>query len=106
MNSTNKFLSDYIYLAEASYADFSGLSYSDIASVRERIENTGDKENSKPEAFATLVTDNYQVKAHYTDREGNGESSFSGTLFQNKETGAYVKAISKSNTNRQARPFR
>lgn len=31
--SNNQLLSDYVYLAEASYANFSGISYKDNATV-------------------------------------------------------------------------
>lgn len=89
MSNKNKFLSDYVYLAEASYANFS-KGY-DIDNVIKAISGTEDEGGvEKPENFAKLVTDNYRVMAHYTDREGDGDSSFSGTLFQNKESGDYV----------------
>lgn len=42
----------------------------------------GDKDK-KP--FATLVTKNYEVMAHYKDRDNGKESSFSGTLFKGRE---------------------
>ena len=48
--SNNKFLADYVYLAEASYADFSDKSKSD----KDNIKN-GDE---KQESFAKLVTRN------------------------------------------------
>ncbi len=85
---SSKNISDYVYLAEASYADFTGISdFSDIISKREqtieRIKNT-DPEKPTAKEFAELVTNNYEVKAHWTDR--TNESSFSGTLFKSTST--------------------
>lgn len=85
----NKFLADYAYLAEASYADFSKSS--DVKKNLTDLEN-----GNKPNSFATLVTKNYEVMAHYEDRSPNysfgnisteihnKESGFSGTLFMSK----------------------
>ena len=78
MSPKNQFLADYVYLAEASYTDFSqpGDAYENL-----KDENNGEQ----PESFAKLVTNNYEVVAHYKDRSWmvlNNESSFSGTLFK------------------------
>lgn len=77
MSNTNRFLSDYIYLAEASYSDFSsadtnGSNSYDPEEVSKILGAKG-----KNEKFAELVTDNYEVKVHYKHREGDGESAFS-----------------------------
>lgn len=99
MSTSNKFLSDYVYLAEASYADFS-KGYS-ISSVKLAI--SGKKEQGgieKPEQFANLVTQNYTVEAHWKDRAEKAkdpESGFSATLFRGTEKsgqeGKYVLAM-------------
>lgn len=105
----NQFLADYVYLAEASYTDFSkeGKDFDKI-----KDENNGEQ----PESFAKLVTNNYKVVAHYKDRVENGwfdiqagnlidkirenikkafseESGFSATLFQSNQDDEYVLAI-------------
>jgi Ca2+-binding RTX toxin-like protein len=79
--SNNQLISDYVYLAEASYADFSD---------KEKSSNKAIVDTDKSENFANLVTNHYIVLAHWKD--GSTDSSFSGTLFQNKETGEYVFA--------------
>lgn len=85
MNKQNQILADYVYLAEASYTDFSrsNNAYNEL-----KDETNGEQ----PESFAKLVTQNYEVVAHYKDRIAtftdellSAESSFSGTLFQNKK---------------------
>ena len=93
MNS-NKFLSDYAYLAEASYANFSNNPNSHEKNI---------KDSEKPINFAKLVINNYEAIAHYRDRGSvvdvtlKGESSFSGTLFKGKKgtenEGNYVLAL-------------
>lgn len=96
---TNNMIADYAYLAEASYANFSkGYTDKDVTSA---ITNAKDKGGLEaPESFATLVTDNYKVVAHYKDRAWiglNDESSFSGTLFERKvvtdNTSKFVLAL-------------
>jgi hypothetical protein len=99
-NQQIQYLSDYVYLAEASYADFSGISYLDIELVKKRIRDAGG-DDKKPANFAKLVTNNYNVIAHYKDRQnarfwGGVESSFSGTLFQNKSKVGWVEARNPS----------
>ncbi len=81
---SNKYISDYVYLAEASYADFSGTYQDDKTAI---INTKPDK--PKPAEFAQLVTENYTVEAHWKDGAGDGwgsifssESGFSATLFK------------------------
>ncbi len=93
MNSKN--IADYIYLAEASYADFTGIA--GITSDKDKKEQTVTKieKADKPTQFAELVTKNYTVEAHWKDRAdgiSDPESGFSGTLFKSKE-GKYVIAM-------------
>lgn len=98
--SNNQFLSNYIYLAEACYADFSKYlkengDYNE-GYVINNIKNLK-MQNGKGlyESLAKLVTSNYKVVAHYTNRDD--ESGFSGTLFQGKDStpnaGKYVIAM-------------
>ena len=105
MNNTK--ITDYIALAEASYADFTGADFSGRESVNAAIirknRSGGDKgnESDRTPAFARYITDHYTVVAHYTDRLGtgfgedglgnivrhSGESGFPATLFREGETG-------------------
>ncbi len=78
--TNSKYVADYVYLAEASYADFSGPNTSDKRAIEKA---------DKPTQFAELVTKNYTVAAHWEDKAGDGagsllskESGFSGTLFK------------------------
>ena len=105
MSNSNRYLSDYVYLAEASYSDFSSARLSDNTYLESSVikaisgaEDEGDK--GKNEKFAKLVTDNYEVKAHFEDHSWIGftdETSFSGTLFRGKadsdNAGKYVIAM-------------
>ena len=76
MNNTK--ITDYIALAEASYADFTGADFSGRESVNAAIirknRSGGDKgnESDRTPAFARYITDHYTVAAHYTDRLGTG----------------------------------
>lgn len=100
MSNTNRFLSDYVYLAEASYSEFSsadtnGSNNYDPEEVSKILGAKGKNEN-----FAKLVTDNYTVEAHFEDHNWIGlsdETSFSGTLFKGKagadNAGKYVIAM-------------
>ena len=103
----NQKITDYIALAETSYADFTGADFFDKDSVNPAIIRTnksgGDKgnESDRTPAFAKYITNHYTVVAHYTDRLGtgfgedgpgnivrhSGESGFSATLFREGETG-------------------
>ncbi len=82
MNS--KYISDYVYLAEASYADFSNPN----TTTKDAIINT-DPENPTPAEFAELITNNYTVEAHWEDKAGDDmagsllskESGFSATFY-------------------------
>ncbi len=98
--SNNKLL-NYVYLAEASYADFSNAKEANNSYNTNKIKIAikapdDDGKFTNPESFAKLVTDNYEVVAHWQDRAqgmidvANKESGFSGTLFKNKTTGEYV----------------
>ncbi len=87
-NTNSKFIADYIYLAEASYADFSSAETKE--DFNNAIVDTYPK-NPKPLSFAELVTKNYTVEAHWEDKAGDGagsllsdESGFSGTLFRKR----------------------
>lgn len=110
-------ITNYTSLAEASYANFANnkidLSKQNDDSVKKAIENAiittnGPEKEKLPEDFARHITDNYQIIAHYADRVENGliakdflkptpsESSFSATLFQDKNgdnKGQYILAI-------------
>ena len=103
----NQKISDYIALAETSYADFTGTNFSNKEKVDAAIiranKSGGDKGNKsdRTKSFAEYITKHYTVVAHYTDRLGtgfgedglgnivrhSGESSFSATLFREGETG-------------------
>ena len=105
MNNTK--ITDYIALAEASYADFTGADFSGRERVNAAIirknRSGGDKgnESDRTPAFARYITDHYTVVAHYADRLGTGfgedglgnivrhssESGFSATPFREGETG-------------------
>ena len=105
MNNSN--ISDYIALAETSYADFSKVNFIDKIDVQKAIiranKSGGDKgnESDRTKSFAEYITKHYTVAAHYTDRLGtgfgedgpgnivrhSGESGFSATLFREGETG-------------------
>ena len=100
-------ISDYIALAETSYADFTGTNFSNKEKVDAAIiranKSGGDKgnESDRTKSFAEYITKHYTVVAHYTDRLGtgfgedglgnivrhSGESGFSATLFREGETG-------------------
>ena len=63
-------VSEYVLLAEASYADFSKLNNSD--SIIEAIVNIGDKEGKQSELvntqwLANHIVNNYEIKAHWKD---------------------------------------
>lgn len=82
----NRLLADYFNLAEASYADFSkariGAEY-DKNIAKDAMKKTNKEGGAEqPESLADLVLDNYEIAAHWKDRED--ESSFSGTLFKGK----------------------
>ena len=99
-------VSDYVLLAEASYADFSdGLSDSQINKAL--MKSTDDNQN-----VVDYITNNYEVVAHWKDRgnfftsaDKDQSSGFSGTLFhkipknkEEKEIGAeYVLALRGTN---------
>ena len=105
MNNSN--ISDYIALAETSYADFSKVNFIDKIDVQKAIiranKSGGDKgnESDRTKSFAEYITKHYTVVTHYTDRLGtgfgedglgnivrhSGESGFSATLFREGETG-------------------
>ena len=77
-------VSDYVLLAEASYADFSiGSPYQSL------MDST--KENK---SLSEYITNNYEVVAHWKDRgdfftsaDKDQSSGFSGTLFHKKSEG-------------------
>jgi len=95
----NRLLADYFNLAEASYADFSqsrkGATYNKEAARDAMIKKKDVGGAEQPESLADLVLDNYEIAAHWKDRED--ESSFSGTLFKGKmggsNPGKYVLAL-------------
>ncbi len=107
--SNSKYISDYVYLAEASYADFSSARLNNGDYYKELVKNaiSGTKDEGgleKPTQFAELVTKNYTVEAHWEDKAGDGagsllsdESGFSGTLFRSTaasgQEGKYVLAL-------------
>ncbi len=100
MSNTNRFLSDYIYLAEASYSDFSSANTGGSNNYDQNEVKTILEDEDKNEKFAKLVTDNYEVKAHFEDHSWSGlsdETSFSGTLFRGRadsdNAGKYVIAM-------------
>lgn len=80
---TNYRISDYVALAEASYADFSLIDFADLKAIH-AVMNDADQ----PENLAKYITDNYEVVAHWKDRgdfftsaDKDQSSGFSGTLF-------------------------
>lgn len=102
----NQRISDYIALAETSYADFTGADFSSKDSVNPAIirsnrsgDNSDENKSDRTPAFAKYITNHYTVVAHYTDRLGtgfgedglgnivrhSGESGFSATLFREVE---------------------
>ncbi len=92
---SNQHISDYVALAEASYADFSLIDFADLKAIY-TVMNDADQ----PENFAKYITDNYEVAAHWKDRgdlftgtDENQSSGFSGTLFKSKISGQYVLAL-------------
>lgn len=100
MSNVNRFLSDYVYLAEASYADFSNVAHLSYSKDKNDKTISAIEDNKSPANFAKLVTNNYEVVAHYKDRGSlfvpahYGQSSgFSATLFRNKNTGECVFAL-------------
>ena len=110
-------IANYAALAEASYANFArseiDLTQQNLDKVKEAIQKAiiaiDSKKQDVPKDFATYITNNYQIIAHYADRVENGfndgdpirnappsESGFSATLFQDKNgenKGQYVLAI-------------
>ncbi|SUO93720.1 hypothetical protein [Suttonella ornithocola] len=78
----NKFLSDYVALAEASYADYSEVLNSSSGEKKDfktkMMESDKDGGAKMVEPLATEVAKHYEVVAHWKDR--TDESSFSGTL--------------------------
>ena len=100
---TNYRISDYVALAEASYADFSLIDFADLKAIHAVMNDV-----DQPENLAKYITDNYEVVAHWKDRgdlftsaDKDQSSGFSGTLFhrirkkkEEKEIGAeYVLAL-------------
>ena len=86
-------VSDYVLLAEASYADFSqGLH-------KEEIDKALEDSTKKTQNLVKYITDNYEVVAHWKDQP----SGFSGTLFRKmkekvkKEGMEYVLALRGTN---------
>ena len=75
----NQRISDYIALAETSYADFTGADFSSTDSVNPPIirsnrsgGNSDENKSDRTPAFAEYITKHYTVVAHYTDRLGTG----------------------------------
>ena len=63
MSNSNRFLSDYAYLAEVSYANLSVANNATITKEELKNEvNLGGIES--PDSLATLITDNYSVIAY------------------------------------------
>ncbi len=94
-NSKN--IADYVYLAEASYADFTGISEITDADKKEKNTITRIEKADRPTQFGELVTSHYTVEAHWQDKGNDdnpqlSESGFSGTLFKSTE-GKYVIAM-------------
>lgn len=116
---SNISIADYVALAEACYADFSGAYgynklthqylYDEIA-VRKSILAIGKNspndsdDTSETIRFADYITSRYDVIAHHHDQAGDGfftsdilnGSGFSATLFQDKASKAYVLALKGS----------
>lgn len=96
MNNQN--ISNFVVLAEASYADFSKRETADDDNLQKVM-----KDEKMPERLAKYVTDNYEMVTHWQDRAqgmidvANKESGFSGTLFKNKTTGEYVLGFKNIN---------
>ena len=104
-----KNIENYVLLAEASYSDFSKIDFKseniDRDIKRAIIEENDGKDESKS-GLAAYVSDKYNVIAHYKDADnsswavsdmiemvGSGETGFSATLFQDKDTKEYIFAI-------------
>ena len=104
-----KNIENYVLLAEASYSDFSKIDFKsenmDRDIKRAIIEENDGKDESKS-GLAAYVSDKYTVVAHHEDADnsswavsdmiemvGSGETGFSATLFQDKDTKEYIFAI-------------
>ena len=106
-------IENYVLLAEASYADFSGINFklasdTDSAKNLDEIKQAIDHKKGNPDKkMAEYIADKYTVVAHFTDADknswlnpfkiaevvSNDASGFSATLFQDRDTGEYVFAI-------------
>lgn len=104
-----KNIENYVLLAEASYSDFSKIDFK-LPNISEQIENAiieeNDGKDESKSGLAAYVSDKYNVIAHYKDADnsswavsdmiemvGSGETGFSATLFQDKDTKEYIFAI-------------
>ena len=104
-----KNIENYVLLAEASYSDFSKIDFK-LPNISEQIENAiieeNDGKDESKSGLAAYVSDKYTVVAHHEDADnsswavsdmiemvGSGETGFSATLFQDKDTKEYIFAI-------------
>ena len=98
MNNQN--ISDFVVLAEASYADFSKMEKVNDENIQKALMDKNE-EMEITQSLATYITNNYELAAHWKDRgslftpSSEGQSSgFSATLFKKKNTDdEYVLAL-------------
>ncbi|WP_107689097.1 calcium-binding protein [Neisseria wadsworthii] len=92
-------ISNYVLLAETAYVDFSEVDLSKSDKIKDAIAGKDLEDKTKIEDslinFAKLIENNYTPLAHWKDSNSlfDGESGFSGTLFQAKDTGGFVLAL-------------
>lgn len=109
----NSKIFDFAYLSVASYAELSELIGTSIESreefIREAIEKYSNYSSfsDSTSTFAEIVTENYEVVAHWQDRgsiwnlrnyiplldNNKNKSGFSATLFKSKENDEYTIAF-------------
>ena len=114
--NANQSVANYIVLAEASYAELSGVEFEGrdevIKALMQKYDNNDGSPNM-PKKLAEYIVNNYQIIAHYKDRAGrhfpiprvedfkglfSSESGFSATLFKDngtdgKNSGEYILAM-------------
>ncbi|MDO5686427.1 MAG: hypothetical protein Q4G42_03420 [Neisseria sp.] len=95
----NQKVSQYVLLAESAYADLADKDTKLLSTekdIKDAFKNSVLSKTNPNSDQINIITSNWDIKAHWKDRaEGvfDKESSFSGTLLQNKITGKYVLAL-------------
>ena len=71
--NTNQSVANYIVLAEAAYAELSGVRFEDedgvVKALMQEYDNNDGSPNM-PKKLAEYIFNNYQIIAHYKDRAG------------------------------------